>query len=78
MAYVCERYQLEDWRAVLGAVNQTLKRNKAFESAKIGGLRGVALDGNEQFKSPHRCCAACGQRQIKVADASGAIREVTE
>ncbi|MCU0771982.1 MAG: hypothetical protein MUE94_09495 [Verrucomicrobia bacterium] len=53
MVYVCERYRLEDWRAMLVSINQTLKRNKAFETAKIHGLLVVALDANEQFKS--RC-----------------------
>lgn len=78
MAYVTERYRLSDWRAVLVATNQTLKRNKAFESAKIHGLLAVAIDANEQFKSRHRCCPACCQRQIKVANARGQIEAVTE
>ena len=77
-AYGLEHARLEDWRAVLVAVNQTLKRNKALESAKINGLLVVALDGNEQFKSRARCCAACCQRQVNVTDDSGQIVEVTE
>jgi len=77
-AYALERFNLEDVRAVLVHINQTLKRNKALDSAKIGGLLIVALDGNEQFKSRARCCPACCQRQIKVSDDSGQIVEVTE
>ncbi len=78
MVYVCERYRLEDWRAVLVHINQTLKRNKAFEGAKIHGLLVVALDANEQFKSRCRCCAECAQRRIKIKNRQGQIEEVTE
>jgi hypothetical protein len=78
MVYVCERYRLEDWRAVLVSTNQTLKRNKAFESAKIHGLLVVAIDANEQFKSRCRCCPQCSQRQIKIKNAQGQIEEVPE
>lgn len=49
--YVLERYRPQDWRDVLVAVNRTLKANKALESAKMGGLLVVAIDGNEQFHS---------------------------
>lgn len=56
LGYVLERYRIADWRAVLVAVNRTLKANKAFESAKINGPLVVALDRNEQFKSQRRCC----------------------
>jgi hypothetical protein len=77
MAYVCERYRLEDWRALLVSTNQTLKRNKAFESAKIHGLLAVALDANEQFNSRCRCCPACSQRQIKVTKPQGQSQEAT-
>ena len=78
LGYVSERYRLEDLRAVLVANNQTLKRNKAFESAKISGLLVVALDANEQFASRCRCCAQCSQRQIKIVGADGQTVEVTE
>ena len=78
MAYVCERYQLEDLRAVLVGVNQTLKGNKAFESAKINGLLVVSIDANEQFNSRRRCCAGCCERKIKVANAQGQIEELTQ
>lgn len=78
MAYVCERYRLEDLRAVLVGVNQTLKRNKAFEPAKIHGLLVVSVDANEQFNSRRRCCAGCCERTIKVAEAPGQIEAVTE
>jgi len=43
--YGLEHARLEDLRAVLVAVNQTLKRNKALEAAKINGLLAVAVDG---------------------------------
>ena len=76
--YVLERYRLEDWRAVLVAVNRQLKANKAFESAKIAGLLVVALDGNEQFKSRCRCCADCSQRTVELQDAQGQQYPVTE
>ena len=78
MVYVCERYRLEDLRAVLVANNQILKRNKAFVSAKISGLLVVALDANEQFASRRRCCDQCSQRQIKIAGSDGQTVEVTE
>jgi hypothetical protein len=78
MVYVCERYRLEDWRAVLVSTNQVLKRNKVFEATKIHGLLVVTLDGNEQFKSRCRCCAQCNQRQIKIKNRQGQIEEVTE
>ena len=78
LAYVCERYRLDDWRELLGAVNQTLKRNKALESAKIGGLLVVALDANEQFKSRSRCCEACARRTVTVKGPDGKLTEVEE
>lgn len=78
LAYVSERYRLEDWRALLVAINKTLKRNKAFESAKIDGLLVVSVDANEQFKSRHRCCPECRQRKVKVKDAQGQELELTE
>jgi hypothetical protein len=78
LVYVCERYRLEDWRAVLVHTNQVLKRNKAFEAAKIHGLLVVALDANEQFKSRCRCCPQCAQRQIKIKNRQGQIEAVTE
>jgi len=77
-AYALERFNLEDVRSVLVNINQTLKRNKALDSAKIGGLLIVALDGNEQFKSRHRCCQSCCQRQIELKDPAGKIQTVTE
>ena len=78
MAYVCQRYRLEDWRALLVSTNQILKRNKAFEAAKIHGLLVVALDANEQFKSRCRCCAECSERRIKIKNRQGQIEEVIE
>jgi len=77
-AYVTERYRLEDLRQVLAAVNQDLKRNKAFESAKINGLLVVALDANEQFHSRSRCCPACCQRQLEEQDAQGQTQKFTQ
>jgi hypothetical protein len=76
--YVLERYRVEDWRAELVAVNRTLKANKALESAKIAGLLVVAIDANEQFKSQHRCCAECSQRQFESQAAAGQLQWVTE
>lgn len=78
LAYVVERYRLEDWREILVATNRTLKRNRAFEEAKIGGLLAVAIDANEQFKSRHRCCEACCRRRVKVHDRAGQEVEVDE
>jgi hypothetical protein len=78
LGYVLERYRIEDWRAVLVAVNHTLKANKAFESAKIAGRLVVAIDANEQFKSRHRCCPDCCRRQLEVKDAHGQTQTVTE
>lgn len=78
LAYVTERYRLEDWRELLVATNQILKRNRAFDAAKLGGLLVVSLDANEQFKSRHRCCEACGRRQVKIRDRTGQEVEVDE
>lgn len=78
LAYVSERYRLEDLRGVLVSVNKTFKRNKAFESAKIDGLLVVEVDANEQFKSRSRCCEDCRQRKVKVKNAEGQEEEVTE
>lgn len=78
LGYGLEFARLEDLRAVLVAVNQTLKRNKALAGAHINGLLVVAIDGNEQFKSRARCCADCCQRKIKLTDDSGQVVEVTE
>jgi Transposase DDE domain len=78
LAYVLERYKLEDLRGVLVEVNRQLKTNKQFESARIGGLLVVALDANEQFKSRCRCCPECGQRKIKITGKHGDTQEVTE
>lgn len=78
LGYVLERYRVEDWRAELVRVNRTLKTNKALESAKINGLLVVAIDANEQFKSRHRCCPDCCQRQLEVKDATGQTQRVTE
>jgi hypothetical protein len=77
-AYALERFKVDDLRGVLVHVNQTLKRNKALEAAKINGLLVVALDANEQFKSRHRCCQSCCQRQIECKDARGQTQNVTE
>ena len=76
--YGLERCRLEDWRAVLVALNRTLKANKAFAPAKINGLLVVALDANEQFHSRCRCCPDCGQRRVEVKDAAGQTQTVTE
>jgi hypothetical protein len=75
---VLERYRLEDWRAVLVAVHRTLKANKAFEPARLGGLLVVAVDANEQFHSRHRCCPDCCQRHREIQDAAGRPATVTE
>jgi hypothetical protein len=78
MAYVTERYRLEDWRQILVATNKTLKQNRAFESAKINGLLPVSIDANEQFSSRHRCCEACCRRAVKVRNRAGQEEEVEE
>lgn len=78
LVYALERYRLEDLRQTLAAINQTLKRNKALEPAKINGLLVVAIDGNEQFHSRSRCCEACCQRSLELKDKDGQVRQVTE
>jgi len=78
MAYVVERYRLEDWREVLVSTNKTLKRNRALESAKINGLLVVSIDANEQFNSRHRCCEACCRRKVKDRNRAGQEVEVDE
>ncbi len=78
LAYVTERYRLEDLRQNLVATNKILKENRAFESAKIGGLLVVSIDANEQFKSRSRCCTGCCQRTLKVKDVDGREVEVQE
>jgi hypothetical protein len=78
LGYGMEHARLEDLRQLLVATNQTLKRAKAFEAAKINGLLVVAVDGNEQFKSRARCCPDCSERRIKVTQKDGQVIEVTE
>lgn len=78
LAYVLEHAVVADWRALLVTVNQRLKENKRFESAKIAGLLVVCLDANEQFNSRCRCCPECCQRTVKVRDRNGQEQEVTE
>jgi len=76
--YVTERYYLDDLRRVLVDTNQTLKRNKALDAAKIQGLLICSIDANEQFHSRARCCSDCCQRQITLTNAQGQSQEVTE
>lgn len=76
--YELERCRLEDWRAVLVAINRQLKVNKAFESAKIAGLLVVSIDGNEQFKSRHRCCGECCQRRVEYKEGNGRVQSAIE
>ena len=78
MAYVAERYRLEDWRGILVSINKTLKHNRALETAKINGLLVVSIDANEQFNSRHRCCEACCRRKVKIRDLAGQEVEVDE
>ena len=78
LAYGTAHANLAELRALLVGVNQTLKQNKALESAKIHGLLVVALDANEQFASRARCCPDCAQRQVTVTDAAGQSSTVTE
>ncbi len=76
--YVAERFDLEDLRGVLLAINQRLKANKALESCKINGLLFLSLDANEHFHSRSRCCPCCCEREIEVTDAEGRKQTVTE
>lgn len=78
LGYALERYRVEEVRSVLVRANQTLKVNKALNSAKIGGLLCVALDANEQFHSRHRCCEQCCQRRIEIQAADGQTQTVIE
>jgi hypothetical protein len=78
MAYVAERYRLENWRQILVSTNKTLKRNRALETAKIHGLLVVSIDANEQFNSRHRCCEACWRRKAKIRNLAGQEAEVDE
>lgn len=78
LGYVAEHYRPDDWRAMLVKTNRTLKRNRAFEPAKIGGLLVVSVDANEQFKSQHRCCDDCCRRKIKTRDRAGQEVEIDE
>ena len=76
--YTAERYRLEHWRKVLADTTKELKRNKALERCKIGGLLFLSIDANEQFKSYARCCEACRRRQVKVTDKDGVVSERTQ
>ena len=76
--YATERMDLDNLRSHLVFANKTLKRNKAFEGNKIGGLLVASLDANEQFKSRCRCCPDCLQREIKIKDAAGNEQTVIE
>jgi len=76
--YVSERFNLEDLRLSLAAVNRRLKENKALESCKIRGLLFVSLDANEHFHSQSRCCPCCCQREVQQTDAQGQKQTVIE
>lgn len=76
--YASERFYLEDLRAALLALNQTLKANKNMESCKIQGLLFLSLDANEHFASRSRCCEQCCQREIEIKNPSGQPVKVTE
>jgi len=77
-AYATERMDPENLRSHLVFANKTLKRNKAFEGNKMGGLLVASLDANEQFKSRCRCCPECLQREIKIKDSAGQEQTVIE
>ena len=78
LGYVCERFYLEDLRAVLVEMNRRLKANKNMESCKIQGLLYLSLDANEHFSSRSRCCESCCQREIEIKDDSGQPARVKE
>lgn len=54
----------EPLRDILSKINHTLKRNKALRDSR--GLRFVAVDGHELFKSRSRCCSGCLVRKLTV------------
>ncbi|HTG44945.1 MAG TPA: hypothetical protein VK633_10475 [Verrucomicrobiae bacterium] len=78
LSYVCECFYLEDLRAVLVALNQTLKANKNLESCKINGLLFLSVDANEHCASRSRCCEQCSQREIEARDGAGQVSKVIE
>lgn len=69
--YVSERMDPDQLRRVGVWICRRLKRGKAFEANKIGGLLAVSIDANEQFCSDHRCCEDCLQREVTCKDAQG-------
>jgi hypothetical protein len=76
--YALERARISQLRDLLVSINRTLKTNKQFERAKIGGLLVVAIDANEQFKSRSRCCSQCARRQFEEKGPDGQMHAVTE
>jgi hypothetical protein len=50
---------------MLVQVNQTLKRNKAFDAGRVQCRIVAALDGVEILSSYSRCCDSCLQRRVK-------------
>ncbi len=78
LGYELEHGRPEDWREPLAAILRQLKANKGLESAKLGGLRVIAVDANEQFSSRSRCCADCSQRRISILGEDGQPTEVIE
>ena len=76
--YVSERFNLNDLRLSLVAVNRRLKENKAMESCRLNGLLFLSVDANEHFHSRSRCCPCCCQREIEESDAQGRQHFVIE
>jgi len=69
--YASERLDPEQLRRAEVWICRKLKRGKAFEANKMGGLLVVSLDANEQFCSDHRCCEDCLIREVTCKDAQG-------
>lgn len=78
LVYVSERFNLNDLRQNLVAVNRRLKENKALESCKLNGALFLSVDANEHFHSRSRCCPCCCQRELEETDAQGQKRKVIE
>lgn len=76
--YVTERLLPDDCRAMLCAINQKLKANKALESCKINGSLFASLDTNEHCYSRSRCCPCCCQRELEETDKTGQKRKFTQ
>lgn len=68
-------FDLAGLQQMLGHVNRTLKRNKAFDEGRVRGRIVAALDGIEVVSSYSRHCDSCPRRRVTCTDQEGHSEE---